>query len=332
MKRYGYLFDRVVSFENLLKASKESFKGKKHKQKVARFYFDMEKEILKLQKELQTKTYEPRPLNTFQIREPKVRKIGAPEFRDRVVHHAVCRVIQPLLERSYIHHSYACREGKGTHRAIEHAQVLSKRFDYFLKCDIRKYFESVDHRILKRLLERRFKDSELLWLLEKIIDAYGEQGKGIPIGCLTSQHFANFYLDSFDHLIKDELGVKGYLRYMDDFVLFRDGKEQLHELRSEFADFLREDLKLALKKKATVLAPCTEGLPFLGFRIYPGLIRIKYQNKKRLLRKLRSSVEEYREGTIPEEKYEQSLRSITEHLKIADTYQLRRNIFEEMFP
>lgn len=332
MKRYGYLFDRVVSFENLLKASKDAFKGKKHKQKVARFYFDMEKEILKLQEELKDKTYEPRPLTRFKIIEPKVREIGAPEFRDRVVHHAVCSVIEPLFERSYIYHSYACRKGKGTHRAIEHAQALSKKYDYYLKCDIKKYFESVDHRNLKRLLERKFKDPKLLWLLEKIIDAYGEQGRGIPIGCLTSQHLANFYLDSFDHLIKDELGVKGYLRYMDDFVLFHNEKERLHELRAKFADFLREDLRLALKEKVTVLAPCTEGLPFLGFRIYPGLIRIKRQNKKRLIRKLRKREEEYNKGSISEEKYEQSLRSITEHLKIADTYRLRRDIFEEMFP
>ncbi len=332
MKRYGYLFDSVVCFENLLIASKDAFKGKKHKQEVARFYFDMEKEILKLREELKARTYEPRPLNTFRIREPKVREIGAPDFRDRVVHHAICNVIEPMFERSYIYHSYACRKGKGTHRAIEHAQALSKKHDYYLKCDIEKYFESVDHHTLKWLLRRRFKDTELLWLLEKIIDAYGGQGKGIPIGCLTSQHFANFYLDSFDHFIKDELGVKGYLRYMDDFVLFGNEKDELHELLSEFADFLREDLKLSLKEKATVLAPCTEGLPYLGFRIYPGLIRIKNQNKKRLLRKLRSRVDEYEEGSISEEKYEQSLRSITEHLKIGDTYNLRRDIFDEMFP
>ena len=331
MKRYGYLFDRVVSFENLLNASKEAFKGKKHKQEVAKFYFDMEKEILKLQKELKARTYEPKPLNTFRIKEPKVREIGAPEFRDRVVHHAVCRMIEPLFERSYIYHSYACRNGKGTHRAIEHAQGLSKRYDYFIKCDVRKYFESVDHRTLKLLLRRKFKDPELLWLLDKIIDAYGEEGKGIPIGCLTSQHFANFYLDRFDHFIKDELGVKGYLRYMDDFVLFGNEKEILHELRSRFADFLREELRLSLKESATVLAPCTEGLPFLGFRIYPSLIRIKHQNKKRLIRKLGNRVEEYNEGLISEEKYEQSLRSISEHLKIADTYRLRRDIFEKMF-
>jgi len=333
VKRNGNLFDKVASFENLLAASKKAFRGKKDTTRVAQFYFDLENELLKLREELINKTYKPRPLKKFQIREPKPREIGASDFRDRVVHHAIFNAIEPIFERSFIHHSYACRIGKGTHRAVKQAQIFSRRHSFFLKCDIRKYFASIDHGILCEMLARKFKDADLIWLLNIIIDSAESEdaGKGIPIGSLTSQHFANLYLDRLDHYIKDFLKVKGYLRYMDDFILFTDEKTELHLLHSSLRNFLSDELKLELKEKASIIAPVLEGVPFLGFRIFPNVIRLKHENKKRALNTLKSRNRAFKAGKINEAKYAQSVMSITEHLKIGNTYNLRKDIFNKMF-
>jgi len=332
MKRYGNLFEEVVSFENLVAAAKRAFRGKKDKAQVAQFYFDMENELLCIREELRNKTYIPRPLRIFRIREPKVREIGASDFRDRVVHHAVFNIIEPILERGYIHHSYACRIGKGTHSAVRQAQIFSRKNRYYLKCDIRQYFGSIDHDILKELLVRKFKDPDLIWLLNTIIDSaqFDQPGKGIPIGSLTSQHFANMYLDRLDHYIKDYLSVKSYLRYMDDFILFGYEKADLHSLHTSIRNFLHDELELELKEKVTMLAPLRDGIPFLGFRIFPNLIRLKQENKKRAFNTLKSRTRAFKAGKISEEEYSRSLMSITEHLKIANSYNLRKDVFDQM--
>ncbi|WP_094228864.1 RNA-directed DNA polymerase [Methanolobus psychrotolerans] len=333
MKRYGNLYPEITSFDNLHAAAKTAIKGKKDRARVSQFYFNMETELLCLQEELLNRTYAPRPLRRFQIREPKLREIAASDIRDRVVHHALCRIIEPLLEKSYIYHSYACRTGKGTHRAIKQAQTYSRKNKYFLKCDIRKFFETIDQSILKAMFSTKFKDPDLLWLLHTIIDSPQSDipGKGIPIGNLTSQHFANFYLNSLDHYVKDTLRVRYYLRYMDDFILFADEKEELHLLHSFINDFLRTELKLELKATATVIAPVSQGLSFLGCRIFPHLLRIKQENKRRALKKLKLRHNEFLEGLISEETYTRSIMSITEHLKIGNTYHLRKDIFNRMY-
>lgn len=327
MKRYGHLFEKVVSFDNLLLAAGKALKGKKHTDSASAFYFNMENEILSLQEELEEKKYKPRPLKFFVVREPKVRKIGAAEFRDRVVHHAICHVLEPIFEKSYIYHSYACRKDKGTHRAIKQAQRYCRKYEYFLKCDIEKYFAGIPHQVLKQILSDRFKDPGLLWLLDIIIDSTDSGDRGIPIGNLTSQHFANFYLDKMDHFIKDVLQVKGYLRYMDDFILFGPDKVKLHLLKAKVTDFLSGTLLLKLKEESTLVAPCYTGVPFLGFRIFPGIIRIKKENKNRWLKNLKKRVREFEAGLIDEEKYSRCLASMAEHLKIANTYHFRRKVF-----
>ena len=333
LKRYGNLYEEIVSFENLLLASKKAFRGKRDRPKVAEFYFELEKELIHLREELLNKTYEPRLLRTFLIYEPTEREIGASDFRDRVVHHAVCNVIEPIFERSFIYHSYACREGKGTHRAIKDAQCFSRKYRYFLKCDIRKYFASIDHKILKLILAKKFKDPDLLRLLYIIISSSGPDSneKGLPIGSLTSQHFANLYLDVFDHYIKDSLRIKAYLRYMDDFILFSDEKPELHFLYVKMKNFLGSELQLQLKENATVLAPVTDGVPFLGFRIFPNMIRLKRENKKRALKKIKLVNKAFCSGKLDEKKYAQSLMSSTEHLKTGNTYRFRKDIFGKMF-
>lgn len=330
MKRYNNLFEKVVSFENLLLASKKALRGKRTKTKVSIFYFNLENEIIKLQTELISGNYFPGPYKQFEIREPKIRKICSSDFRDRVVHHAICNVIESIITKKMIFDTYACIEDKGTHAAIRRAQNFARGHKYFLKCDIRKYFESIDHNILKELIRRVIKDKRLLELIDIIIDhkvSGYKDGKGLPIGNLTSQHFANFYLSKLDHHIKDRLRVKGYVRYMDDFIILADEKDKLNGLLVEIRNFLEIELKLELKDKVTKLAPVTEGVPFLGFNIFPNLIRLQRRNLVRVRRKIKTRRKQYHKGFIGEKAFINSLNSIVAHLQHGNTVLLRRKEF-----
>lgn len=327
MKRYSGLFIQTTDFRNLHAAAQLALRGKRDRGQVARFFFHLENELIRIQSELVAKTYLPQPYRQFEIREPKVRQICSSDFRDRVVHHAVCRVIDPILEARLIHDTYACRVGKGAHSALRRCQRFTRRYRYSLKCDVRKYFESIDHGVLKILLRRVIKDPEMLWLIDRIIDHAvpgSEPGKGLPIGNLTSQHFANMYLGELDHFLKDRLRVRGYLRYMDDFVLFADDKELLKARLDDIQEFLANSLKLELKEKATRLAPVTEGVPFLGFWVYPRLIRIQRSNLVRFRRKLRKRECEFRDGRISEKQLAASVSSMLAHVSHADSLGLRR--------
>ena len=327
MKRIGHLFEKIVTFENLMRAAKRAARGKKAKNSVARYVIDMEKEAIKLQEEFVTETYQPMPYNQFMIYEPKERNICSSDFRDRVAHHAICGIIEPVFERRLIKDSYACRVGKGTHAAIKRCQEFSRQHRYFLKCDISKYFESIDHDLLKNLLSRIFKDEKLLRLLDRIIDHSvpgSTLGKGVPIGNLTSQHFANLYLGELDHFIKETLRVPGYVRYMDDFILFHDSKEFLKDTHQKIEAFISHELALKLKEKATILAPVSQGIPFLGFRVFRGLIRVQRKNLVRLRRSIKRREAQFIEGKISEEKLVLSMNSLIEHISQADSTSLLR--------
>ncbi|MGE4232054.1 MAG: reverse transcriptase domain-containing protein [Bacteriovoracia bacterium] len=331
MKRHDDLYDRIVTFDNILLAAKKAGRGKRHKPSVAQFFFSLEKEVIALQAELVTGTYQPRPYTMFEIREPKIRNICSSEFRDRVVHHAICNIIEPTLENKAIYDSYACRIGKGAHMAIKRCQHFASRYKYFLKCDIRKFFENINHQHLKILLRRVFKDQKLLSLLDQIIDHEvpgGMPGCGLPIGNLTSQHFANFFLGQIDHFIKDQERTPGYLRYMDDFISFAPDKGSLGVLLGKIEVFLERHLRLQLKEKATLIAPVSEGIPFLGFRVYPNLIRLKRENLVRLRKTIRGKERLYLEGRISENELVRSMTSIIGHVSHVDSQSERRKIFE----
>ena len=250
MKRHGNLWDRMISFESLLHAAHAAARGKRFKPGVARFVFDLERQLLLLHEELASKTYRPGPYRTFTIYEGKTRQISAAPFRDRVVHHALTGVLEPIFERSFIFDSYACRKGKGTHAAVDRCQQFARRYRYVLKADVRKFFPSIDHQILKTLITRKIKDPDVLWLVGLIIDHSNpqdpvlmwfpgddlftptERRRGLPLGNQTSQFFANVYLDPLDHFVCDRLG-SSYVRYVDDFLVFADDKRRLHEVRVE---------------------------------------------------------------------------------------------------
>lgn len=331
MKRVGFLFEQIVTFDNLRIAAQRTFRGnKKYTGRAAAFYFHLEYELLALEQELRSGSYRPASYSTFIIYEPKQRHISASDFRDRVVHHAICNLLEPLLDQGMIFDSYACRVGKGAHAAVKRAQTFARRFQYVLKCDIRKYFETIDHEVLKQILARKVKDPKLLDLLSVIIDHAVPDyapGKGLPIGALTSQLFANLYLSELDHYLKEQLHIKGYLRYMDDFLTFSQTKVELRHTLPLIREFIMSCLLLKLKEDAILLTPVSQGIPFLGFRVFPGLIRLDRRHLIKFRRKIRARERVYRNGEIDEEMLVRSVNSMIAHISHANTYQMRKALF-----
>lgn len=331
MKRYGHLFERVCDFHALAAAAVEAARGKKAKPRVARFFQHLETEVIALEEEIRTNRYRPRAYRTFVVQDPKVRMICAADFRDRVVHHAVCKVLEPIFERSLIWDTYACRKGKGTHRAVRKAQALCRRYPCFLKLDVHKFFDTVDHGILKRLLRRKVKDRQLLGLMDIFIDhpvPWTETGRGIPIGNLTSQHFANYYLSPLDHFIKESLCIKGYIRYMDDLLLFSNDKTRLWDSADMVHRFLWDKLNSQLKEDATLLAPVSQGVPFLGLRVFPGVGRLSRKGWRRFRKKIMAQEGRLRRGELDAEGFVRSAASMVGHIRHANTRNLRASFFK----
>jgi retron-type reverse transcriptase len=314
----------------LTRSAADAARGKKTKPRVALFLRNLENEVIELEEALLTKTYRPRPYRTFKVCDPKERMICAADFRDRVVHHAVCSVLEPIFERSLISDTYACRKDKGTLRAVKRAQLFCRRYDYFLKLDVHKFFDSVDHDILKAQLRRKVKDEDLLRLMDVFIDhpvPWTAPGKGIPIGKLTSQHFANFYLTGLDHFIKEYLRIEGYLRYMDDLVLFADEKDTLWDAAERIKRYLQKKLHLIIKTNSVLLAPVSQGLPFLGFRIFPGVMRICRQGWRRFRKKVTRRDSQLFRDEIGYEDWHRSVASLVGHTQQVNTRNLRASFF-----
>jgi len=326
MKRVGYLFEQISSFGNLHAAYIKAMRGSGKTEEACRFTFHLEQELLQLKRELENRVYHPAAYRYFQIHDPKERTISVAPFRDRVVHHALIRVIEPVFEKSFIFDSYATRKGKGSHAAVKRAQVFLRKNAWYLKMDMEKYFDSIDHAILLRLIGRKIKDQAVMELTTRIV-ANSDQsrglaaGKGLPIGNLTSQFFANVYLDPLDHFVKDNLGIKGYVRYMDDVVIFSESKNELKTVLSAVTAKIAEGLQLRLKDKATFLNTPLHGLPFLGFRIFPEMLRIKRENIKRFQKGFDAKVAAWQKGRISEEDLAASVQSMYAYLGFANNYQ-----------
>lgn len=317
------------SFANLVAAAGRAARGKSGSPEVALYLRDLEPEVLRLGREVMGGSYRPGAYRTFIISDPKVRQITVAPFRDRVLHHAVCAIMEPHFERLFIHDSYACRRDKGGLRALARAQQMSRRHGYFLKLDVRSFFHSISHDVLLALLARCFKDRRLLALLETIIRhpvPNCADGCGLPIGNLTSQHLANYYLNALDQYVMNEVRPGGYVRYMDDMVLFADDKEQLWQWHGRVTGFLAEQLRLGLKDSATLLAPVGQGLPFLGRRIYPGLVRIRRENLRRSLQRWRRRRLACSHGRLAPPDLARSESALFAHLAQADSLRLRQHI------
>ena len=363
MKTYKHLYPTVVSFENLYLAYREAARGKRGQPNVAAFDFDLEANLLQLQAELQSKTYRPSPYTSFRIHDPKPRLISAALFRDRVVHHALVRVIEPIFEQSFIDDSYANRLGntctctcagaqrrckcrRGTHRALDRCQEFARRYRYVLQCDIRQFFPSVDLAILETILARKIADPHVMWLVARIMESgigvlSGEydmvwfpgddlfavhRARGLPIGNLTSQFWANCYLDPLDHFIKRELGCLAYLRYVDDSLLFADEKRQLWEWKGAIQGYLAR-LRLALHERESTVYPVSNGIPFLGFRVFPGHRRLKRRNGVAFARRLRRSCQALARGELTYQDLHQRVQGWVAHAAHGNTYRLRQSLF-----
>ena len=301
MKSFGDLFERVWGPADLHAAMMRAARGKRDRAPVARFLADADAELAALSEEIRSGRYAPRPYTQFRIMDPKPRRISCADFRDRVVHHSLCAAIGPVIEPRLVADTFACRRGKGAHRAVLRAQTLARRFPYFAKLDIERFYDSVDHEVLLGLLGRLFREGRLRELLECIIrhPFPGQtEGKGLPIGNLTSQWFANLYLDGADHQVKDEWQVGGYVRYMDDMLVFARTKAGAWESADALHEWLWGERSLRVKASSLVVAPCSEGIPFLAMRVFPRFVRFQHARYHRARRLVRRREKECAAGTI----------------------------------
>ena len=361
------MYQQLCSWDNLLLAYRKASKGKRGQPNVAAFEYRMEDNLLLLQCELRKGIYQPGAYHSFYIHDPKKRLISAAPFRDRVVHHALCNLIEPIFEKSFVCDSYANRIGKGTHKALDRVTHFARQFRYVLTCDIRQFFPSIDHEILFKILESSLRgrflpeaiskssegdcfdgnapsrnDGNIMWLVQRILhsgigvlaeeyemvyfpgdDLFSiNRPRGLPIGNLTSQFWANCFLNPFDHFVKRELNCKGYVRYVDDFLLFSNEKSELRGWREGIIERLAQ-FRLILHENKAQTRPVTEGIPFLGFIIFPDHRRLKRRKGIGFQRKLKQLNQDLMLGGIPRTKLTSSIQGWVNHVRYADTWGLR---------
>jgi len=347
MKRIGGLWAAITAWDNLYRAWRQARSGKLDRPAVGRFGQNLEQELYDLQQELRTGEYRTGRYRLFTLYERKPRQIAAAPFRDRVVHHALMNVVEPPIDRRFIFDSYACRRDKGVHRAVDRYQRWSRRYGYALKIDVAGYFASVDHQILKEQLRRVIKDCAVLDLFEILIDESPaparspeyfagddlltplERRRGIPIGNLTSQFLANFYLNGLDHFIKQRLKCRAYLRYVDDLILLADDKPALWAWHKAICEYL-EGLRLLLHPRKCHLTPVQCGLDVLGYRVWPHRRQLRNDNGHRFARKLRGMARGYAEGRYRLADFQPSIASWIGHARHGDSWALREAIFGDV--
>ena len=408
VKTHNHLFEAITSFENLIAAVRRAERGKRSQSSVGRFRTNIESEVLELQRQLREKTYSPGAYREKIITRPKERMISAAPFRDRVVHHALCRVVMPLFERRMIPDLYSNRAGKGTHAAIRRCQEFCRQYPYVLKCDIKKFFPSMDHAVLKAIIRRTIRCRSTLWLMDLIIDGSNRQepvstvfpgddlvtaatsrtptshletgtpaerrfgsglardaspfheGRiesgapsdsqtesrptgapvsnrplsperrvGLPIGNVTSQWFGCLYLDAFDHWVKEELRCPGYVRYVDDFLLFGRSKSELNDWRAAIAERL-VGFRLRLNERKSRGFPTAQGITYLGQRIWPNRRRLCQANVRAARRRLRWNVRQFKLGHLSREALVSRWNSWRGHAMQADTGALVDRVRKEL--
>jgi RNA-directed DNA polymerase len=343
MKTYKNIFPRICSYHNLYYAWREAARGKRKSPEVAAFEYALIENLIQLEQELGEGHYRPSPYRHFRITYPKPRRVSAALFRDRVVHHALVRQIEPIFEARFIHDSYACRVGRGTHAALDRCQEFTRRYRYVLQCDVVQFFPAVDHAILRDILFRYIADERTRWLINLILDSGAGvlrdeydvvyfpgddllaalRPRGLPIGNLTSQFWANCYLNELDQFIKRELKCRAYLRYVDDSLLFSDSKRQLWAWKGAIVEFLPR-LRLTLHERSSTVYPGTSGIPFLGFVTYPSHRLLKRRNGIAFARRFRHQLEQVAAGELGYADVEASVRGWVAHAAHGDTYGLRR--------
>ncbi|MBV6394224.1 MAG: hypothetical protein KPEEDBHJ_03477 [Anaerolineales bacterium] len=345
-KQYFSLYESVYNPINIWWAYKNAARGKRYAPAVAAFEYDLEKNLIEIEDELREETYQPGGYHSFEIDKPKRRLVNAAPFRDRVVHHALMNIIEPLFERQFIFDSYANRKGKGVHAALDRATYFLRRHSYVMHLDVRQFFPSVDHEILISILSRTIGDERAMNLAQKIVSSgdgvqAGEydmvyfpgdnifsasRPRGLPIGNLTSQHWANVYLNELDQYAKRILKCRAYIRYVDDVLIFGNEKDALHETKRRMMEFL-QSLRLTLHKTKAQPRPSETGVSFLGFQVFRAHRRLKPANGYAFQRRLKTMLYNARRGGISQKDFNARLIAWINHAGAGDTWNLRKSIF-----
>lgn len=337
---FNSIYPRIYAFDTLYAAYLRARRGKRKQPAVQRFEQNLEGELIQLQNELIWQSYQTSPYRVFLVHEPKRRQVAALPFRDRIVQQSLIAAIEPIWERRFIDDSYACRPGRGTHRGADRAQLFLRQVSrkhgraYALKADIAKYFASIDHGILRRLLRRHIACSDTLWLCDEIIASTepvgARNGCGLPIGNLTSQLWANIYLHELDRFAKHELKARRYVRYMDDFVLIHHDKKQLHDARARIEKYLWSNLRLQTNSKTQVY-PISRyrgrGLDFLGYRIWPNYRKLRRDSVCRMKKSIKSLQALYADDAITLPEISQRIASWKGHAQHANSDALIEKLF-----
>ena len=325
MKRAGYLYDEMADMDNLRLAYWKAKRGKGSKPDVLDFEANLDLNLVALREQLLSGNASVGSYHYFKVFDPKERQICAAVFSERVLHHALMNICHPFFERFQVFDSYASRIGKGTYKAIDRSKTFSQQYEWYLKLDVRKYFDSVCHQVLKGQLFRLFKDPHLLQVFNDIIDTYEvEKQRGVPIGNLTSQYFANHYLAIADHYVKEKLKIPAYVRYMDDMVLWHNNKTQLLEIGKKFEDFINNTLRLDLK--LFCLNRSAKGLPFLGYILFPNRILLAQRSRSRFHKKLKQYERNYQKQYWNERDYQRCLIPLLAFTERADAGAFRRQV------
>jgi len=328
MKRQNFLFDQITDYNNIRHAFLKALRGNRSSPQALNYCKSLEKNLVLLRDKLSTLNCGWGGYTSFLITDPKLRTISTAPFEQRIMHHAIMNVLEPVIERPLICHSYACRKGKGTHAAVLYAFEKCKINPCFLKLDVRKYFDSIDHDVLKTQLRRLIKDAQVIFLLDGIIDSYETSpNRGVPIGNLTSQFFANMYLASLDHYILEKLRPSAYCRYMDDFVLWSDSKALLKEMFIKINDYAKDKLNLTLKPPVFGNTAC--GLPFLGFLVKEKGIYLMQKSKRRVKERMSEITASLCQGRITQEKAAERARSVFAAIALARTIRFRKKLCEK---
>jgi retron-type reverse transcriptase len=337
LMEHDNIYEQIYDIDNLILAWRKARKHKTKKDYVIEFEQDTMGNLLQLSEELKHQSYRPQPLKTFILRDPKTRKISKSAFRDRIVHHALVRVLEPIFDKSFIYDSCANRIGKGTLFALNRYEVFKrkitknkKREAFCFKADIRHYFEEVDHEILIQIIRRKVSDEKVIFLIRTILINISVKGyctKGMPLGNLTSQFFANVYLDELDYFIKHTIKAKYYIRYVDDFVILHDSKLHLEKWKSEISEFLKTRLKLEMHPQKSKVSSLSGGVDFVGFRNYWHFRLLRKRNIKKMLK----AVDKYRLGEISKERLLESFQGWNAYAKWANSYRLRKRLVMKIY-
>ncbi len=335
METYNNLYLKICSINNLANAWQKARRGKAKKPYVIEFEQNLRANLLKLRKELLEQVYQPESLKTFILRDPKTRKISVSAFRDRIVHHAIINVLGQIFEKIFIYDSCANQIGKGNLFAVRRFDKFKRKITknntqcaYCFKADIKHYFQEVNHEVLLKIIKRKIRDEKFVQLIWKILKNYSseDENKGMPLGNLTSQFFANVYLNELDYFVKHTLRAKYYLRYVDDFVILDKSEKQLNIWRNEISKFLKEELRLDVHPDKSKIILLSRGVDFVGFRNFYYFKLLKKKN----INRIKIKIGLFNNRKITKKKFIEIFQGWNAYAKLANTHKLRKKLRNEI--